>query len=255
MGIPEGFKFALRSRFPKTWNRMRVVQKGVQLAPRLFGYYPRACNVCGFEGKFLAEIHFPDIFVYDAVCPQCGSQSRNRLLMLAIAREQLVGPQDRMVHFAPERCITGKLRAIAREYTTADLDPAGVDRQENIEALSFADESLDVVFCSHVLEHVDHRRALAELHRVLVPGGRLLAFFPIVEGWDSDYENSQVNGGQLRGIHFGKDNHLRRFGRNVREAIAEAGFGLEDFTADGETSVKYGLIPGEVLFVATKPKA
>lgn len=253
MAIPEGLKSALRSRFPKAWNRMRVMNKGVRLAPRLFGYHPRACNICGFEGKFLAEIHFPDIFVYDAVCPQCGSQPRHRLLMLAIAGRRLVGPEDRMVHFAPERCITGKLRALAREYITADLDPRGVDRQENIEALSFADESLDVVFCSHVLEHVDHHEALAELYRVLVPGGRLLAFFPIVEGWEADYENPEVYDGRLRGIHFGKDNHLRRFGRNVRQAFRDAGFALEDYTAEGQTSVRHGLIPGEVLFVATRP--
>ena len=254
MPTAEGMKSALRSRFPKTWNRMRVLHKGARLVPRLFGYHPRACNVCGYEGKFLAEIHFPDIFVYDAVCPKCGSQPRHRLLMLAIARRQLVTPADRMVHFAPERPITGKLRALAREYTTADIDPRGVDRKENIEALTFADASLDVVFCSHVLEHVDHRKALAELYRVLTPGGRLLAFFPIVEGWSEDYENPEVDGGKLRGIHFGKDNHLRRFGRNVREAFAEAGFELEDVTLDGRTSVRYGLIPGEVLFVATKPE-
>ena len=246
-------KSLLRSRFPKAWNRLRTVQAGLRLAPRLFGHYPRTCNICGYEGKFLAEIHFPDIFVYDAVCPQCSSQPRHRLLQLGIAERGFVTGQDRMLHFAPERSLSDRLRAIARRYVTADINPAGVDRQEDIHNLSLADATFDVVLCSHVLEHVDHRRALSELYRVLTPGGRLLAFFPIVEGWEGDYENPEVDGGELRGVHFGKDNHLRRFGRNVRQAIRDAGFQLEDFTADGVTSVKYGLIPGEVLFVGTKP--
>lgn len=253
--FPQNVKALLRSRFPKTWNRLRTLSSGLRLAPRLFGYYPRTCNICGYEGKFLAEVHFPDIFVYDAVCPQCSSQPRHRLLKLGIAERGYVTPQDRMLHFAPERSLSNELRNIAKSYVTTDLNPTGVDRQENIENLSLADASFDVVLCSHVLEHVDHHRALAELYRVLTPGGRLLAFFPIVEGWEGDYENPSVKSGQLRGVHFGKDNHLRRFGRNVREAFRDAGFELEDFTADGVTTVRYGLIPGEVLFVGTKPSS
>ena len=252
MPINRNTKAALRKRFPKAWNTLRTASLGLKLAPRLFGHYPRSCNICGFEGKFLAEIHFPDIFTFDAMCPKCGSLPRNRLLMLGISERQFVTGNDRMLHFAPEPCITNRLRALAKEYVTADLDPAGVDRQENIEALSFADNSWDVIFCSHVLEHVDHHKALAELYRALVPGGKLLAFFPIVEGWTGDYENPDVKSEHLRGIHFGKSNHLRRFGRDVRKAFEQAGFKLENYVVDGKRTVQHGLIPGEVLFVATK---
>ncbi len=60
----------------------------------------------------------------------------------------------------------------------------GVDVQENphadlhgaIEALPVGDASFDVVLCTQVLEHVeDPPRAVAELHRVTAPGGRVLA--------------------------------------------------------------------------------
>lgn len=45
--------------------------------------------------------------------------------------------------------------------------------------LPFADASFDVVVCSEVLEHIhDHRGVLAEIARVLKPGGRFVASVP-----------------------------------------------------------------------------
>lgn len=48
--------------------------------------------------------------------------------------------------------------------------------QADVNNLPFADNTFDVVLVAHVLEHMaDPKRALAELHRVLRPGGRLIA--------------------------------------------------------------------------------
>ncbi len=48
--------------------------------------------------------------------------------------------------------------------------------QGEAEALPFADERFDVVIANHMLYHVaDRPRALSEIRRVLVPGGRLIA--------------------------------------------------------------------------------
>jgi SAM-dependent methyltransferase len=47
------------------------------------------------------------------------------------------------------------------------------------EALPFADATFDVVLSNEVIEHVqDDRRALAEMARVVRPGGRILVFCP-----------------------------------------------------------------------------
>ena len=48
--------------------------------------------------------------------------------------------------------------------------------QADVNSLPFADSSFDVVLVAHVLEHMaDPKRSLAELHRVLRPGGVLVA--------------------------------------------------------------------------------
>jgi 2-polyprenyl-3-methyl-5-hydroxy-6-metoxy-1,4-benzoquinol methylase len=57
----------------------------------------------------------------------------------------------------------------ARRRVTADF------RQGSLEAIPFADGEFDLVLCSQVIEHVPHPEvAVAELGRVLRPGGRLI---------------------------------------------------------------------------------
>lgn len=47
------------------------------------------------------------------------------------------------------------------------------------ENIPFADETFDVVYCSHVLEHVDNeQKALFEMKRILKPGGVLIIGMP-----------------------------------------------------------------------------
>ncbi len=65
----------------------------------------------------------------------------------------------------------------AAEYVGVDVrQNRNADLHGAIEALPVEDGSFDVVLCTQVLEHVDDpARAVAELHRVTAPGGRVLA--------------------------------------------------------------------------------
>lgn len=53
-----------------------------------------------------------------------------------------------------------------------------------IEALPFPDKSFDGVFCHGVIFLTDWRKSLAELVRVLVPGGRIYISFDSLPWWD-----------------------------------------------------------------------
>lgn len=62
------------------------------------------------------------------------------------------------------------------EYVGVDLGSPGADLEGSVESLPVADASFEVVLCTQVLEHVgDPARAVRELRRVVVPGGRVLA--------------------------------------------------------------------------------
>lgn len=79
----------------------------------------------------------------------------------------------------------------ASEHIGCDIQEGlGVDRIEDVHALSFADDSVGTVISLETLEHVaDPLRAVQEMYRVLKPGGLLaissLMFFPIhAHPWD-----------------------------------------------------------------------
>jgi SAM-dependent methyltransferase len=114
--------------------------------------------------------------------------------------------------------------------------------------------AFDLIICSHVLEHVDDRKALREMLRVLRPGGIALLMTPVVEGWSETYENPNVDFPKDRVLHFGQDDHVRYFGADIRDRIKSAGFELEEFTAVEPDVSRYSLIRGENLFIARKPK-
>jgi 2-polyprenyl-3-methyl-5-hydroxy-6-metoxy-1,4-benzoquinol methylase len=78
---------------------------------------------------------------------------------------------------------------------------------------ALCDGSFDVIICFHVLEHVDDRAALSEMHRVLAQQGMTLLMTPVIEGWDCAYENSTVVTPLDRRVHFGQEDHVPVLGR------------------------------------------
>lgn len=212
--------------------------------------FPRTCSVCGYRGRLQAAGRPRRI---DARCPKCGSAERYRLLALWLDRHGGALRTARMLHFAPEKGLTKLLKARVGSYQSADLTAGRADLVRNIEAIAEPDASFDCVVCSHVLEHVDDRRALNEVYRVLKPGGIALIMLPVIEGWSKTYENKAVVTPEGRTRHFGQSDHVRYYGADVRDRIRAAGFRLEEFTAECEDVLTYGLQRGEKVFIATKP--
>ena len=221
----------------------------VVLLPSLFGGFPRTCNICGRSGRFLAFGTPPRL---DARCSRCGALERHRLQALWVAQNAEKFRGKTVVHFAPEFAISELLRPLSARYIAADLDARRADLVLDLEDISLDDNSVDIILCNHVLEHVDDRRALNEFHRVLKPRGLVLLMFPIVEGWDHTYENEAIKNSKERSLHFGQYDHVRYYGSDVRSRIIEAGFELTEFTAEEPDVSRYGLIRGEKLFIAKK---
>ena len=220
-----------------------------KVALKMFGNYSRRCNLCRFSGNFLA-FGFPPRF--DALCPHCGSIERHRLfgVWLDQNKEEVAGKD--VLHFAPESIVTTMVKPLARTYRTADLDPRYGDIVLNIEDIALPDQSVDLIICNHVLEHVNPELALSQLRRILRQGGKLLLMFPIVEGLDETYRNPEITTPRDRDLHFGQDDHLQLFGRDIRITIVKSGLHLTEFTAVEPNVSRYSLIPGDKVFIASR---
>ena len=208
------------------------------------------CPCCGHAGRFRPEPHM----AMAKSCPGCGSLERQRLFALALQRGFMTFAGAEVLHFAPDPAIARLVAAQApARQSSADAAAGRAERVLDIQAIAMPDRSVDRVICLHVLEHVDDRRALAELFRILRPGGQAVIMVPVAEGWSETYENPAVNSERERAAHFGQADHVRYYGADVRGRIAEAGFALSEFTASGEDAARYLLARGERVFLASKP--
>jgi SAM-dependent methyltransferase len=161
--------------------------------------------------------------------------------------------QQRLLHFAPELQLTRLLRHSVGEYVTADFMRPRVKLRLDITAIDLPDGSFDVIVAHHILEHVDHHKALAECFRCLKPGGFMVTTTPIIEGWAETYENPAITSRRGRLLHFGQDDHIKFFGRDLRAHMVAAGFDLEEFVSTEPDVARFGLQRGETLFILNKP--
>jgi SAM-dependent methyltransferase len=187
------------------------------------------------------------------MCPNCGSFERHRLLALAMESGALAVDGKDVLHFAPEPAVTALLAGRARTYTTADLDGRSTDLALDMRATGLAGESWDLIVALHVLEHIpEDDKAMEECRRLLRAGGTLVAMVPIVERWSATYEDPTVTAPSERVVHFGKNDHVRMYGRDFRERLRRAGFRVDEFTGTPAQCVRYGLLPGETVFFAVR---
>jgi SAM-dependent methyltransferase len=189
----------------------------------------------------------------DAACPSCGSLERHRLLKLWVDGHESALRGRTALHFAPEMAVRRFVSHLASGYVTADLHPDGeTDRILNIEQIDLPDHAFEVVICSHVLEHVDDRKALAELHRIVSPNGLLLLMVPIIDSWPSTYEDPTIRTERDRLLYYGQRDHVRFYGADFPQRVRDAGFEVETFTAQEPDVSRFGLLRGETLFICAR---
>jgi SAM-dependent methyltransferase len=217
---------------------------------------PHFCPVCekGLR-KFLT------ITWGDTTCCLCKSSERHRLVWLFFhKRTQLFdGKPRKMLHVAAEiqfeRVLAAKLGS---GYITADLlDPGAMIRMD-ITNIEYPDESFDVIYCSHVLEHViNDTMAMREFARVLKPDGWAVILVPITS--DKTFEDPSVIDPKDRLRIFGQEDHVRIYGPDFVERLKSAGLAVQkisssDFLTIGETA-RFNItqLSGDV-FYCTKRK-
>jgi ubiquinone/menaquinone biosynthesis C-methylase UbiE len=119
--------------------------------------------------------------------------------------------------------------------------------------IKYPDESFDVVYCSHVLEHVqEDKKAMREFYRILKRDGWAILLVPITA--EETFEDPSIIESQERLKAFGQEDHVRRYGPDYVSRLREAGFRVEvtkvhDLVQQDE-AIRMGLTPasGEIYF-------
>lgn len=125
-----------------------------------------------------------------------------------------------ILHIAPEPALTEYIQSFAGRYDSGDIKPGRAALTLDLRSMdAIADETYDLVYASHVLEHVDQdARALSEIRRVIKPGGCAILPVPIVV--DSTVEYPEPSPTE----HF----HVRATGPDYFERY-ESEFGRVDY--------------------------
>ena len=191
----------------------------------------------------------------------CRSKERHRLASLYIkAKTDLFdGRQKKLLHVAPQPQMSRLFRkAGGIDYLSGDLRWRRAMVELDVTDIQFPDNTFDAIYCSHVLEHVpEDRRAMRELCRILKPGGWIIPQVPI-EG-DATLEDPTVASPEERERLFGQHNHVRQYGQDYKDRLADAGFSV---TVDGfvreldeETLGRLGLSADEDVYFCRKAAA
>jgi hypothetical protein len=195
------------------WQQARPPWAMPSAAERRAGAW---CNVCGWSGSaFLGFSH-----TESATCPRCGAIARDRFLLWCFTRRTPRPWGLRLLETSPR--LGGEYREMMRRwcsYRASDFDLGAhrADVQIDLQDIALPAAAVDVVLTPHVLEHVpDTDRALAELHRVIAPGGRMYLQVPLLQGRTAAPAIPEFHADDTP-VHW-------RFGWDLTDRLRSAGF-------------------------------
>ena len=160
---------------------------------------------------------------------------------------------------APEKAFMIRLRKLKHlDYTTCDLESPLAEIKADICDLPFADNSFDWILCNHVLEHIPNdRKAMEELYRVLVPGGKALLQVPLDATRDSTFEDDSITDRTARTQIFGQYDHVRIYGMDYFDKLRAVGFEVDELqfgkTLSEEARKRYVVVANEYIPIGIKP--
>ena len=194
-----------------------------------------------------------DFFQSDLVSDSSNKQTKSIKL-----RDTETSSALKVLHFAPEQEFYKRFKKQTNiEYTTTDLLSPLADVKADICNLPFQDNSYDVIFCNHVLEHIpDDTKAMQELYRVLKPGGMGIFQIPQDLSREVTFSDDSITDQKERAKIFGQYDHVRIYGRDYFDKLRSIGFKVieEEYTSEiGPQLVeKYCLAKGEIIPVCFK---
>ena len=248
--------------FPRSFLQ-RVAGWIVPVVGLLYLGKGKQCPLCGCRRrKFLPYGYVTSR--ENALCPNCLSLERHRLLWLWLVRESDIGrgamALPKMLHIAPEVALMRKFRKMYAStpdrYVTADLESPLADMHFDVQQIPLEAESFDAIICNHIMEHVeDDHKALNELYRIMRRGGWGVILSPVELEREKTFEDDTITDPAERTRIFGQYDHRRIYGRDYAARLREAGFEVYDIDYKNELSKaeqELYALPADHLYIVCK---
>lgn len=197
----------------------------------------------------------------NALSPSSLSLERHRLMWLYLKEKtNFFTDKIKLLHIAPEYCFIDRFEALDNiEYITADIESPLAKVKMDIHKIPFPENTFDVCFCNHVMEHVDDDiLAMSEIYRVLKPGGWAIIQSPIDYKIETTFEDPTITSPEEREKVYGQDDHVRLYGADYPKRLEMAGFMVKEddyvMKLGTEKIKRYGLSAGEYIYFCSKPE-
>lgn len=230
------------------------------VAPLLFKGNKVECPVC--------EKHFSKFLSYgsdiahreNVLCPFDLTLERHRLMWLYLKDHSNFFTQKELnvLHIAPEQCFYHRFKKQENlNYLTGDLVSPLADMHFDLHKIPLEDNRFDVIFCNHVLEHVDDAaQCMRELYRVMKPGGWGIMQVPQDHKREITFEDPTITSPEDREKFYWQKDHVRLFGKDYPDWLRKAGFTVEEFDKESKYDAtmieRYRLQKEEVLYIVKK---
>ena len=194
----------------------------------------------------------------NALCPGSLTLERHRLMWLYLRdKTDFFTKPEKLLHVAPEICFVDIFEDLPDvDYVTADLESPWAKVKMDLHDIPFEDNSFDVVFCNHVMEHVENDyQCMSELHRVLRPKGWAIIQSPVYD-MPTTKEDNKITDPVDREREFGQRDHLRMYGQDYADRLRKGGFKVTEDnyvqTMTAEQRRWYSLMPNEIIYYCEK---
>lgn len=231
-----------------------------KIAPIVYKGNNVECPVCNRSySKFLSYgssiAHRENV-----LCPGDLTLERHRLMWLYLKDHSDFFTSNKLnvLHIAPEQCFHQRFKQQENlNYLTGDLVSPIADLHFDLHQIPLEENRFDVVFCNHVLEHVnDANQCMRELYRVMKPGGWGIMQVPQDFDREITFEDSSITCEEDRERYYWQKDHVRLFGKDYPNWLENAGFNVEVFEKEKFYSMsqikRFRLQEKEILYIVHK---
>jgi SAM-dependent methyltransferase len=234
------------------------------LALKILGLFYRGnkveCPVCNSHFRAFVPYGRGESARNNALCPNCQALERHRLIWVYLQQKtDFFQKPQKVLHIAPESCFIHRFEKLKNlDYITADIESPLAKVKMDIHQIPFADNTFEVAFCNHVMEHVaDDIKAMSEIRRVLKPGGWAIIQVPFFNNdLEITLEDKSIISPEERFKAYGQEDHVRMYGRDYGRRLEKAGFQVkeDDFVMQLDKKIveKFALPAQEIIYLAQK---